>query len=278
MEVIKKLGDRVEREHDQYLRDSQRIEDRSATAVNGITSPNTAVTVDFESLVGGNSATVKADTVIDSNKSWDDDVWGSIFSNNSEVRQAHPRHGHDSISPLQSAPSPVIPSMAPQVTSPVSTSSTVSFQTTSSPQISTSTRPTLGMRSSTRGLGASPIPSTSLNSTQSRPSLSTPAKSSLSTAPPLVPPAPQRPQVLQPQVQQTPNYNIALPPAQTMPYMVSTPMAPMIPTSTIPTSTIPPFASATSSILSPTKPAQPPYSTSANKPSKDVWGDFDPLA
>jgi hypothetical protein len=35
MAVIKKLGDRVEKEHNQFLRDSQRLEDRSATAVNG---------------------------------------------------------------------------------------------------------------------------------------------------------------------------------------------------------------------------------------------------
>ena len=81
MEVIRKLGDRVEKEHDQFLRDSQRIEDRSATPINGITTLPAAGGVDFESLVGsGNAATVKADTVIDGSKSWDDDVWGSIFS------------------------------------------------------------------------------------------------------------------------------------------------------------------------------------------------------
>lgn len=87
MEVIRKLGDRVEKEHDQYLRDAQRIEDRSTTAVNGFDSPAIGGTVDFASLVAGSSATVKADTVIDSNKSWDDDVWGSIFSN--EVRSQY---------------------------------------------------------------------------------------------------------------------------------------------------------------------------------------------
>lgn len=86
MEVIKKLGDRVEKEHDQYLRDSQRIEDRSATAVNGASPPTLGGTVDFESLVGGqNVGTVKADTVLDASKGWDDDVWGSIL-NSSEVR------------------------------------------------------------------------------------------------------------------------------------------------------------------------------------------------
>lgn len=87
MEVIRKLGDRVEREHDQYLRDSQRIEDRSVT--NGVHS--TSVTngaLDFESLVSNGTATsVKADTIIDNSKNWEDDVWGSIFSSGSEVRQ-----------------------------------------------------------------------------------------------------------------------------------------------------------------------------------------------
>lgn len=82
MAVIKKLGDRVQREHDQFLRDSQRIEDRSAIPVNGATTPSLGGGVNFENLVGrGDGLTVKPDTVLDSAKSWDeDDVWGSIFS------------------------------------------------------------------------------------------------------------------------------------------------------------------------------------------------------
>lgn len=82
MLVIRKLGDRVEHEHNQFLRDSQRIEDRSATATNGTAGVQSfAGGVDFENLVSrANGVTVKADTVIDSNKSWDDDVWGSIFN------------------------------------------------------------------------------------------------------------------------------------------------------------------------------------------------------
>ncbi|KIM49037.1 hypothetical protein M413DRAFT_6260 [Hebeloma cylindrosporum] len=84
MEVIKKLADRVEKEHNQFLRDSQRLEDRSGIAANG-EAGSTAKTsnVDFASLVGNaNGASVKADTVIDNNASWDDDVWGSIFNAN----------------------------------------------------------------------------------------------------------------------------------------------------------------------------------------------------
>jgi hypothetical protein len=86
MVVIRKLGDRVEKEHNQFLRDSQRLEDRSATAAEGVLGgPTFGGTVDFESLVGrANGPTVKADTVIDNPTSWDDDVWGSIFTANEE--------------------------------------------------------------------------------------------------------------------------------------------------------------------------------------------------
>ena len=88
MEVIKKLGDRVEREHGQFLRDSQRLEDRSAIPASGA-APNPVVgEVNFENLVGGgDGTTVKQDTAIDgSSKGWDeDDVWGSIFSSNETV-------------------------------------------------------------------------------------------------------------------------------------------------------------------------------------------------
>ncbi|KAJ7286048.1 kinase-like domain-containing protein [Mycena rebaudengoi] len=78
MGVIRKLGDRVEEEHKQFLRDSQRLEDRSATAVNGGASAKNPGAVDFASLVGrANGATAKADVGIDS---WDDDGWGSLAS------------------------------------------------------------------------------------------------------------------------------------------------------------------------------------------------------
>ena len=78
MEVIRKLGQRVEKEHDQFLRDSQRLEDHSTVAMDGEPGVN-AVSVDFESLVGkANGVTVKADTTMD--VSWDNDVWGSIFN------------------------------------------------------------------------------------------------------------------------------------------------------------------------------------------------------
>jgi len=88
MAVIKKLGDRVELEHNQFLRDSQRLEDRSTVSVSGAASIPVGGEVNFENLVGhGDGVTVKPDTVINgSSKGWDeDDVWGSIFSSDETV-------------------------------------------------------------------------------------------------------------------------------------------------------------------------------------------------
>lgn len=87
MAVIRKLGDRVEKEHNQFLRDSQRIEDQS-TAANGAALPSFDTSVDFETLVGRSNANIKPDTVIDESKSWEDDVWGSILSNTPEVSRS----------------------------------------------------------------------------------------------------------------------------------------------------------------------------------------------
>jgi len=82
MSVIRKLSERVEKEHDQFLRDSQRLEDRSATSTNSsLASQYYTSGVDFESLVGrANGTSIKADTTIDNNQSWDDDIWRSIFN------------------------------------------------------------------------------------------------------------------------------------------------------------------------------------------------------
>jgi SCY1-like protein 2 len=86
MSVIKKLGDRVEKEHDQFLRDSQRTEDRSGLATNGTNGTAPSQGIDFESLVGRsnvlpstNGPTISIDTSGDEN-SWDDDGWGSMFN------------------------------------------------------------------------------------------------------------------------------------------------------------------------------------------------------
>ncbi|KAJ8454025.1 hypothetical protein ONZ51_g13269 [Trametes cubensis] len=92
MEVIKKLGDRVEKEHDQYLRDSQRVEDRSTTVTNGMAMSTTSAggAVDFESLVaGGSGPAAKAETTTTGTSSWEDDVWGSILTSGPSVGNSH---------------------------------------------------------------------------------------------------------------------------------------------------------------------------------------------
>ena len=91
MTVIKKLGERVEREHNQHLRDSQRIEDRSITANSSSAGIGIGGSLDFESLVGGASGNhgVKPEPVVGNGKTWEDDVWGSLLgSGGSEVRSA----------------------------------------------------------------------------------------------------------------------------------------------------------------------------------------------
>ena len=94
MTVIKKLGERVEREHLQHLRDSQRIEDKSVSAVGLSASGGGAGGLDFESLVAGaKTSTVKADTVIENGQSWDDDVWGSILNGNEVCHSANMYRG-----------------------------------------------------------------------------------------------------------------------------------------------------------------------------------------
>src|ERR1700676_3584482 len=199
MDVIHKLGDRVQKEHNQFLRDSQRIEDRSGTADNGPTGvSNLGGNVDFESLVGrANGATVKADTVIDG---WDDDVWGSIFTNMPEVSELYCYILLIHLICFVQAQSPssglVAPSSQPQVQS-----------LPASPKIAPPPR-----------LGAKAVPSSSFNTTAfpSAPHSRQPSVSPDSLMQPLQlqstgsfgklsPSAPVQQQM------QKPNYNIALP-------------------------------------------------------------------
>ena len=84
MAVIRKLGDRVEKEHNQFLRDSQRLEDRSTVITNGAATNGAAGPIDFASLVGQAGASVKQDSA--ANPSWDDDPWGSILAGTADVR------------------------------------------------------------------------------------------------------------------------------------------------------------------------------------------------
>ncbi|KZT74196.1 kinase-like protein [Daedalea quercina L-15889] len=272
MDVIHKLGDRVEREHDQYLRDSQRIEDKSAATINGMGTPSLGGAVDFESLVSnaaaannGTVATVKADTVIDSSTNWEDDVWGSIFTENPATPAMQSPGFSPAVSPL--------PATTPFAQSQVQI-------LPSSPQLSTmrtnSSKGTLSRQS--RGLGAKPIPSTSFNCApfDSSP-MSAPARPGLSLSGSL-------------SMQQTtssftsshapaPNYNISLTAAPPLTSMSTPPLNSMggVPMNI---STPPLFASppSMSAPLVPSKPAQSSWSNGPKQLTKDDWGDFDPLA
>ncbi|KAG7452863.1 other/SCY1 protein kinase [Guyanagaster necrorhizus] len=279
MDVIKRLGDRVEKEHNQFLRDSQRLEDRSGVAVNGNgTNPHSfAGAVDFESLVGGAGAAAPTGTSTStkkqsSNASWDDDVWGSIFSD--ETSGTH--------SPALSPAAP-----PPQATLPASPSSPRTIQ---------------GSRLGAKSIPAASFSSASFPSPPSNRSFSNPLRPTNTGG---FPPSPQP---------QKPNYNISLststmspmrptntggfpPPAQPQKpnynIQFSTPAPtmsalqnPILPASSPPPSLFPTQTPAMltplnptmtmGNILAPSKPAQPSWSTSDSKSNID-WGDFDPL-
>ena len=84
MSVIRNLGERVEKEHTQYLRDHQRTDERSinqsiATTMTPDLNPETTT---FESLVNRGTAPVATVASSASTPTWDDDVWGSILNDN----------------------------------------------------------------------------------------------------------------------------------------------------------------------------------------------------
>ncbi|GLB35144.1 putative protein tyrosine kinase [Lyophyllum shimeji] len=256
MAVIKKLGDRVEQEHDQYLRDSQRLEDRSATAVNGASGTTSyATSVDFESLVGrANGTPVKPDaTGADANKSWDDDVWGSIFKDDNTSKSQTP------------TTPPVVPSK-PYV---------LHAQLGSQPGTSNTSSPLLPSPPQPKHSLSAPISQFQPRSTLSSPPLPPPQKPTYNSTlpPPLAPP-------------QKPNYNISL--TSTTPLVMTqtsslqpghgmfpSPAQPSQPPAFTPHATAP---LRMHSLLAPSKPSEPSWGGTSKPPSKDDWGDFDPLA
>ncbi|KAJ7771771.1 kinase-like domain-containing protein [Mycena metata] len=266
MAVIRKLGDRVEEEHKQFLRDSQRLEDRSATATNGVGGSQAgAGGVDFASLVGrANGATVKADSVIDTaTQSWDDDPWASILN--------------DSGPPIQTPP----PLPASTSTSNVTANAFQTRSVPSSPQHS-SFQP----RPSRLGTlpAASPASFSFPSPPAQRPSYTTPvaSQSSLSSAfsqpaaytpqPSAYTPQPAYTPKTQPIQPQKPNYNISLPASTPLPSFVAS--TPPINFSSSPMMATPPAMGG--GLLAPSKPPQPSWS--AQKTNKSSWEDFDPLA
>jgi len=297
MEVIKKLAERVEKEHNQFLRDSQRLDDRSGIAPDGTPAQNTTSTVDFESLVGrSNGATVKADTVIDNNNAaWDDDVWGSIFSNNSVRTSINGRtiplnHFVQTSTPINTSPPPAPSHSSPSMSSPSPTNPTSrnspfqarpsklgSFSDTTSataPSVSTYRR----AESKTTNIHSSK-PSVDTSQAIHTPNLFPPPPR---VQPMVSPPNPPKPLHSFTQPTNTPNYNIYSSPAITAPTLPSLPP---------PINQPPPFAPQQFSMIQPALPLQPlmgglltpsrPAQSSVTKPtqlSKDDWGDFDPLA
>ncbi|KZT26503.1 kinase-like protein [Neolentinus lepideus HHB14362 ss-1] len=280
--VIRKLTDRVEKEHNQFLRDSQRIEDHSVTAVNGNTSASTGATIDFESLVGkANGAAVKPDTVLDtSSADWGDDVWGSLLTS-------------PAVTPKLPAPAPVPQPQSFHV--PLQVQSVPSSPKFQSPLASTSLRSGASHISSvsSRGLGVTPIPPTSFSSAAF--SAPTRTRSSLSMSTQLMQPMQANHtggyQTTPSQAPSKPNYNISLDDIMPGPTM-SPPIAPvslqqpMQMGAIIPSASPPPLSMSSppllaspptmSGMLAPSRPAQPTWSS---QQSKNVdWGDFDPLA
>ncbi|KAI0306757.1 kinase-like domain-containing protein [Multifurca ochricompacta] len=291
MAVIRKLGDRVEREHNQFLRDSQRIEDRSATVVNGTTDKSTfRGGINFETLVGGaGPTTIKADTELDGN--WEDDVWGSILS-------SYPEQDANFTPPQSASQSPPISQTA--IVSPVPAVSHSTQSLPSSPRIGVSlgvapSRP-LSSRTSTgsSGLRVASIPAPPLTPTFASTSSTVARQSAQSRFPgsPLLSSqnSPQPRKSTPPK----PNYNVSLSdiivnPNEQPPLTAS--LTTTLNQSHPPISGVvftpaafstPAFAShqAIGNILTPLKPQQPSISgVSTNNPlSKDIWSDFDPLA
>lgn len=267
MSVIRKLGDRVEKEHDQFLRDSQRIEDRSALA-NGVNLPNLNSGVDFESLVGRANATTRAEVFDDHRKSWDDDVWGPILNG-----------GHEVSTPGISAAVPTPQVSSSQASAPALPAHPQVQSLPSSPRVSAAAPLPRPSR-----LGAKPVPATSIE----KPAFST--SSPLGTIssigrPMRVSSPPSNPQhgtsfSNSSSAMSKPNYNISF--SDVMLPASSTPSAspPINPApnynsfmlTNSPSVTTPP------SMGSMLMPMQPTKLVAPSKPvTKDDWGDFDPL-
>ncbi|KAI6043048.1 kinase-like domain-containing protein [Pisolithus marmoratus] len=260
MAVIRKLGDRVEQEHNQFLRDSQRIEDRSALA-NGVNLPNLNSGVDFESLVGRSNATTKAEVLDDPRKSWDDDVWGPILNGGHEVSTSRTSAAMPTPQPFTSQPAAPVLSVLPQVQSLPSSPRALTTAPLPRPSrlgakvvpVSSIEKPAFPTSAS---LGAIPSIGRPLRVSSPPSHLQHGLPNALSTAP-------------------KPNYNISL--SDVMLPASNTPSTPppnynSFMSTNSPPVTIPPTMGSMLTPIQPTKLAAP------SKPvTKDDWGDFDPL-
>lgn len=246
MQVIKILGDRIEKEHSQYLRDSQRVDDKSTVTVsNGIPS-FTAGPVDFESLVGGgkspgpgapSSPAVNGATLTPA-KSWEDDVWGSILNGNESPNPGGSARTSLSQTPTPRTQSPAITPMTLSRPAAPTTSSRTSTAQSSLPSVRALGAKPLHLQNTARAVSTPPplSPPQQLQPTTfgAKPALQQSA--SLFTAPPTTTStpvfSPLQPKPMggssfgsmaQPQQQQSskPNYNIVLPSASNVSSMGS---------------------------------------------------------
>jgi SCY1-like protein 2 len=253
--VIKKLGERVEKEHDQFLRDSQRLEDRSSTGTiiggNGVSS---TTNVDFENLVGrGNDATVKADTAVDTHIPWEDDVWGTIFSEDVrrflyysvvldlivpfffKAKKSSPALQTSHI-PRLSAPLSPVPSNRP-----LAHTRRLSISSVSTPTAVSQPGLTSRSQTTTSQFASAPIPPKKPNY-------------EISWSPPTTPSAP--------------------PPPNIQPILHPPRLQAVAPASTTPAFLPPPLMG---DLLVPSKLTQTTWGNTTKKVSKDTWSDFDPL-
>ncbi|KAJ3537392.1 hypothetical protein NMY22_g5608 [Coprinellus aureogranulatus] len=278
MAVIKQLGDRVEREHNQFLRDSQRIEDMSANAsTSSGSAPPAPVAADFESLVGKSNASSTntpslSATHTGASTSWDDDPWGALdrpgtLPQTTLDASSNASHSSTSFSPppltgRNSSYQPPRPSKlgSPPISTPSFANKPFNLATTTSPT-------TVPSKSSF----STPFPPP--NPGPSRPNYNV----TLSAAPAISTP-PLAPSNTFNSATSKPNYNLNIsensttpPPFAQQPSLFATPMAPIRAAS-------PPMMGV--GLLTPSKPPQPqwPGTNSQKQLTAADLGDFDPLA
>lgn len=246
MYVIRRLGERVEKEHDQFLRDAQRIEDRSALAANSSNTQSFASTVDFENLVGRSGGVATSSDTVTENKSWEENVWGSIFDDNVGLSFT-PHFILFSCQPLKN-PTPLASPTPP-----------IHIQTHVPSESKSEALSQLGLGARNSWTLPPPLPPPSnprSSDVKSHPT-------SVNRSPPQGVPFAK------------PNYNISLSTTPTPPTTsVYTRGSTSLTSQNTGTNVIQPTMT---SILTPSKPAQTGSNT-IHKLSKDDWGDFDPLA
>ncbi|KAG8714841.1 hypothetical protein FRC09_017195 [Ceratobasidium sp. 395] len=289
MAVIRSLSERIEKEHAQHLRDSQRVEDRSAIALNGSTNIAAPTAVDFHSLVGGGrspSAGAGAVTPIANGSTtptpapangWDDDLWGSILGATPASPPPSTVSARSSLSVPQ-APQPISVQPSPGASRPLSAAA----RALGAKPISSNLPPPPTKRSV-----IPPPPSNSLSSPISTNTFSPPPPGGApnnvfsSFPPPMGRSASGQPTYTAP----APNYNLTLTPTPPKPSNPTfAPLTPSAPNYNINMPNTPNMGMGVmqpqiaGGVLQPTTSGSSPWSSqNIKKMGSDAWGDFDPL-